>query len=134
MSDCMEFPKTFDEFAKDYGFKDRYKVYTNGSEVIPVFRVKQWLDHINQITTKIDESNFSQEQYKADLQSAYDCGKERGYLNGQSQGAIFSKAYLDEFMSEIEGLYQRCLDIQQEYQQKSINLNEEYEDEGEEEE
>ena len=26
-------------------------------------------------TTKIEESNFSQEQYKADLQSAYDCGK-----------------------------------------------------------
>lgn len=25
-------------------------------------------------TTKIEESNFSQEQYKADLQSAYDCG------------------------------------------------------------
>lgn len=26
-------------------------------------------------TTKIEESNFSQEQYLADIQSAYDCGK-----------------------------------------------------------
>lgn len=26
-------------------------------------------------TCKIDESNFSMEQYRADLQSAYDCGK-----------------------------------------------------------
>ena len=26
-------------------------------------------------TTKIEESNFSQEQYIADIQSAYDCGK-----------------------------------------------------------
>ena len=26
-------------------------------------------------TTKIDESNFSQEQYKADMQCAYDCGR-----------------------------------------------------------
>lgn len=72
--EIMDFPDTFDEFAKDYGFKDRYKVYTNGSELIPIFRVKQWLEHINKSTTKIEESNFSQEQYKADLQSAYDCG------------------------------------------------------------
>jgi len=28
-------------------------------------------------TTMIDKSNFSQEQYKADLQSAYDCGYEQ---------------------------------------------------------
>ena len=42
----MEFPNTFDEFVKSYGFKDNEEVYTNGSELIPVFRVKQWLDHI----------------------------------------------------------------------------------------
>ena len=46
----MDFPSTFDEFAKDYGFKDEDEVYTNGSELIPVFRVKQWLEHIS--TTK----------------------------------------------------------------------------------
>ena len=42
----MEFPNTFDEFVESYGFKDNEEVYTNGSELIPVFRVKQWLDHI----------------------------------------------------------------------------------------
>lgn len=42
----MEFPNTFDEFAKEYGFNDKKEVYTNGSELIPVFRVKQWLEHI----------------------------------------------------------------------------------------
>ena len=42
----MDFPNTFDEFAKDYGFKDKNEIYTNGSELIPVFRVKQWLEHI----------------------------------------------------------------------------------------
>lgn len=46
----MDFPNTFDEFAEDYGFKDKDEVYTNGSELIPVFRVKQWLEHIS--TTK----------------------------------------------------------------------------------
>lgn len=46
----MDFPNTFDEFANEYGFKDKDEVYTNGSELIQVFRVKQWLEHIS--TTK----------------------------------------------------------------------------------
>lgn len=51
-SNQMDFPDTFDEFAKEYGFKDKDEVYTNGSELITVFRVKQWLEHIS--TTKKD--------------------------------------------------------------------------------
>ena len=47
MNSQMEFPNTFDEFAKAYGFKDDKEIYTNGSELIPIFRVKQWLEHIN---------------------------------------------------------------------------------------
>ena len=50
----MDFPSTFDEFAEDYGFKDKDEIYTNGSELIPVFRVKQWIEHIS--TTKNCES------------------------------------------------------------------------------
>ncbi len=45
MSDCMEFPETWEEFEQDYGFEDREEVYTNGSRLIQSFRVKQWLDH-----------------------------------------------------------------------------------------
>lgn len=45
MCDKMEFPETFDEFAEQYGFKDEKQIYTNGTELIPVFRVKQWLEH-----------------------------------------------------------------------------------------
>ena len=32
-------------------------------------------------TDKIEESNFSTEQYKADLQSAYECGFQHGYAD-----------------------------------------------------
>ena len=46
----MTFPNTFDEFAKEYGFNDKEEVYTNGSELIPIFRVKQWLEHIENKT------------------------------------------------------------------------------------
>jgi len=47
----MDFPQTFNEFANDYGFTDDKEIYTNGSHLIPVFRVKQWLDHIEQPTS-----------------------------------------------------------------------------------
>ena len=48
----MDFPNTFDEFAEDYGFKDKDEIYTNGLELIPVYRVKQWLEHITPIRSK----------------------------------------------------------------------------------
>jgi len=43
----MEFPETFERFAKEYGFKDDKEVYTNGLDLIPVYRVQQWLEHDN---------------------------------------------------------------------------------------
>lgn len=73
--EIMEFPNTFDEFVKEYGFKDKEEVYTNGSELIQVFRVKQWLEHIQKTTQMIDKSNFDQRQYKADTDTAYECGR-----------------------------------------------------------
>lgn len=45
MSDMMNFPKTPLEFVKSYKFKDSDEIYTNGSELIPVFRVEQMLEH-----------------------------------------------------------------------------------------
>ena len=46
MAETMMFPATFDEFAEQYGFKDKHEVYTNGSDLIATFRVRQWLDHV----------------------------------------------------------------------------------------
>lgn len=43
--DSMDFPKTPEEFIHMYSFKDKKEVYTNGSELVPVFRVRQMLDH-----------------------------------------------------------------------------------------
>lgn len=45
MADSMSFPNTFDEFAEQFKIIDKEEVYTNGSELIPIFRVKQWLEH-----------------------------------------------------------------------------------------
>lgn len=45
MADKMEFPKTMREFIVNYSFKDSAEVYTNGAELVPVFRVEQALEH-----------------------------------------------------------------------------------------
>lgn len=57
-----DFPNTFDDFASFYGFKDAEEIYTNGIELIPVFRVKQWLEHDNKLRT-------------IETDTAYECGK-----------------------------------------------------------
>ena len=45
MGVCMMFPDTLQEFLEQYQFKDTEEIYTNGSMLIPVFRVKQWVEH-----------------------------------------------------------------------------------------
>ena len=45
MCDSMMFPETIEEFLHNYGFKDTDEIYTNGSELISVFRVIQALEH-----------------------------------------------------------------------------------------
>lgn len=45
MNEEMKFPKTFEEFIKQYSFFDKQQIYTNGSELIQVFRIKQWEEH-----------------------------------------------------------------------------------------
>ena len=42
----MMFPDTVEEFMEQYKIIDTEKVYTNGAELVPIFRMKQWFDHI----------------------------------------------------------------------------------------
>lgn len=45
MGDAMSFPNTFEEFIHEYEFKDEEEIYTNGTNLIPSFRVIQAWDH-----------------------------------------------------------------------------------------
>lgn len=45
MADAMTFPKTVDEFMEQYKIVDVEEVYTNGAELVPIFRMKQWFEH-----------------------------------------------------------------------------------------
>ena len=52
MPDAMTFPKTLDEYMEQYKIVDAEQVYTNGTELVPIFRIKQWEDAHQQKTGK----------------------------------------------------------------------------------
>ena len=45
MSDVMQFPDNWWTFVQNYQIKDSDEVYTNGSMLIPSFRVRQMVEH-----------------------------------------------------------------------------------------
>lgn len=45
MNDIMTFPKTVEEFMDQYKIVDTEKIYSNGIEFVPIFRMKQWFEH-----------------------------------------------------------------------------------------
>lgn len=42
----MMFPDTVEEFMEQYKIVDTEQIYTNGTELVPIFRMKQWFDYI----------------------------------------------------------------------------------------
>lgn len=42
----MIFPDTVEEFMEQYEIIDTKQVYTNGIEFVPIFRMKQWFEHL----------------------------------------------------------------------------------------
>lgn len=92
--DKMEFPETFEEFARDYGFKDDKEIYTNGSDLIPVFRVKQWLDH---------ECNERKAETDVDTDKEPKCDKHEGVID-----------YIDSVIKDLNQtkmLVNHCIEI-----------------------
>lgn len=45
MGDRMNYPENPMDFIKIYSFKDKEEVYTNGSMLVPLFRVEQMIDY-----------------------------------------------------------------------------------------
>ena len=40
--EMMNFPDTAEEFMEQYKIVDSEEVYTNGAELVPIFRMEQW--------------------------------------------------------------------------------------------
>lgn len=45
MADVMEFPETVEEFMEGYRITDTEQIYTNGSDLVPIYRMNQWFEH-----------------------------------------------------------------------------------------
>ena len=44
--EVMGFPKSVEEFMEEYKVVDTEHVYTNGTELVPIFRMEQWFEHL----------------------------------------------------------------------------------------
>ena len=47
----MTFPATVEEFMEQYKIVDDEKVYTNGADLVPIFRMMQWFEHVSATDT-----------------------------------------------------------------------------------
>lgn len=77
MNEEMKFPKTFEEFIKQYSFFDKQQIYTNGSELIQVFRIKQWEEHKEKENQELKErleriNNYLDKHYSMENQYWFD--------------------------------------------------------------
>ena len=45
MGDIMTFPASVEEFMEQYKMTDTEHVYSNGTEYVPIYRMKQWFEH-----------------------------------------------------------------------------------------
>jgi len=58
MNDCMAFPDTVEEFMEQYKIIDTEQVYTNGTELVPIFRMKQWFEHLPTVQPDLSEEDI----------------------------------------------------------------------------
>ena len=55
MGDMMTFPASVEEFMEKYKMTDTEHVYSNGTEYVPIYRMKQYFEHCrNQQRPTID--------------------------------------------------------------------------------
>lgn len=55
MGDIMEFPNTVEEFMEEYKMVDKHEIYSNGTEYVPIFRMKQWFEHCKAHSANVEE-------------------------------------------------------------------------------
>lgn len=62
---------SFEEFIDAFSFRDSAEVYSNGVMLIPVFRVKQWMRHMER-----QQGKKTEDRPFCDLMDCKDCRKD----------------------------------------------------------
>lgn len=88
MGEMMNFPGDWKDFIREYSFTDKKEIYTNGSELISVFRVEQMLDHYLEGLTpqQIKDMQFCLKE------KSRECGKLRQELQELKNKVTVAKA------------------------------------------
>ena len=84
--EMMNFPDTAEEFMEQYKIVDSEEVYTNGAELVPIFRMKQWFEqhpepHWIPVTENCDCDLMDNEEVLV--------FQKDGTINGQIRHAMF---------------------------------------------
>lgn len=58
MSEIITFPETVEEFMEQYKVVDTEKVYTSGIELVPIFRMKQWFEHLPAVPHEMSAKEY----------------------------------------------------------------------------
>lgn len=103
MGDVMIFPETAEEFMEQYKIIDSEQVYTNGSELIPIFRMKQWLEHL---PANLNVYSVAFSRHKDKEWFCYD-----GYIFAKDEESL--EALLNKQYGEVRIRYAQKVDIQE---------------------
>lgn len=77
MADAMQFPESWKQFLHDYEFRDSSMEYTNGSMLVPSFRVEQMIEHYFRDAVPVvrcRECEHAKQYERADGTAGYYCG------------------------------------------------------------
>ena len=97
MGDMMTFPETVEEFMEQYKITDTEHVYTNGVEMVPIFRMKQWFDH-QKSSQNVPNYDFISRKAAIEVIDAVfpvDPMKSE-YAQGIACGAALAKTYVEQ--------------------------------------
>lgn len=92
MAECMWMPDSWEEFIEDFSFIDGKEVYTNGSELIAVFRVKQMVEHYFVDVTRCKNCNWWHRHKSGDTSRGV-CDK---YAVSKSENGYCDEPLLEE--------------------------------------
>ena len=69
MNCCMIFPDSVEEFMEEYKMVDTKHIYSNGTEYVPIFRMKQWFEHL----PSAEKTGRWNEYYRATTDDTFHC-------------------------------------------------------------
>ena len=100
MGDMMTFPDTVEEFMEQYKIVDTEHVYTNGVEMVPIFRMEQWFEHQKSSQNVPNYDLISRKAAIEVIDAVFPVDPMKSeYAQGVACGAALAKTYVKQLPS-----------------------------------